>query len=432
RLATKAKGHQAIDRFLRYNPLYRRNVADAIREFDAADLDGRMELTERWTARILEHARRTPYGCSFGSRFDDWPILEKKLLRDAPENLVASGFARFPASTSGTTGLPIRLSRSMECIAAEQAFIDHILSPYGVSFRASRVAVLRGDDVKDPADQRPPYGRVVHQGRRLMLSNPHLSPETVDWFVGAIREFRPDILWVYPSMMANLLHCMDLKGLEFQVPVVLLSSEMLSPGAFEAIEQRLSARVVDYYGQAERVCFAVAHRPHEYRFLPSYGRVELVPDEIEEGGPPTARIYATGFWNRAMPLVRFDTGDRAVLPGGTSPEDLRAIELGIVPFTGIAGRAAEFIVTPDGGAIASLNHLPREVDNVFQLQVVQEKLDAIDIRVLPRPAFDEADRQQILHNARQKIPPEIAINIVVVSRLEKSPNGKVPFVIRRV
>lgn len=430
-LARRAKNHHAVDRFLRYNPFYRSEVEHAIQAFERADLDGREALTDRYTARILAHAVRTPYGRDFGTDFRDWPILDKATLRDRAADLVTPGLARLPASTSGTTGLPVKLSRSMACIAAEQAFIDHALRPSGLSFRTARVAVLRGEDVKDPGDRSPPYGRVVHNGSRLLLSNPHLTPDTVDWFVDAIREFRPDVLWVYPSMIANFLHCMEARGLRVSVPVVLLSSEMLPGAAFRQIERHLSCRVIDYYGQAERICFAVAHAPESYHFVPAYGRVELVPEPSADG-EQTARIYATGFWNTAMPLVRLDTGDRAVLPPGTTADDLRAIELGVKPFLGIAGRAAEFITTPDGRVIGSLNHLPREAENVLQLQIVQNRPDAIDILVLTRPAFGEPDRRRIMANARAKIPPEIAINIISVSALEKSPNGKVPFVIRRV
>ncbi|WP_446916160.1 hypothetical protein, partial [Klebsiella pneumoniae] len=79
---------------------------------------GRADLTEQWTARILGQARRTPYGRSFGPGIEDWPILDKQRLRDDPESLRVPGLGRIPASTSGTTGSPIKLSRSMKCITA--------------------------------------------------------------------------------------------------------------------------------------------------------------------------------------------------------------------------------------------------------------------------------------------------------------------------
>ena len=71
-----------------------------------------------------------------------------------------------PASTGGTTGVPLKLWRSIECVVAEQAFVDDLLAPYGYSMHGSRVAVLRADKVKDLSDTSPPYGRLTHGGRR--------------------------------------------------------------------------------------------------------------------------------------------------------------------------------------------------------------------------------------------------------------------------
>ncbi|MBV9747688.1 MAG: hypothetical protein JO157_02625, partial [Acetobacteraceae bacterium] len=52
-LAGRAKKSGAADRVLRYNPLPRRRVLDAIARFEAADLAGRRRLSDELTARVL-------------------------------------------------------------------------------------------------------------------------------------------------------------------------------------------------------------------------------------------------------------------------------------------------------------------------------------------------------------------------------------------
>lgn len=433
-LVKKAKEIGSLDRFIRYHPLYYARALSTIRKFNDAGMPERKMLAEELRDRTLRHAVRTPYGQRLGRDFECWPVLEKTTLRDSPGICSSRSISAIPASTGGTTGLPLRLLRSIKCIAAEQAFIDNLILEHGLDFRSARIAVLRADEVKDLADDKPPFGVQRHNGKRLVLSNAHMSRHTIDWFISALKEFRPQVLWVYPGMLANMIRLMDEARLELQIPVVLASSESMSPGLFKTIEKTLSAKVIDYYGQGERVCFAYAMQSEEYWFSPAYGHVELQlqEDGATENGTRTARVIATAYWNSAMPLVRYNTGDLAIIPSGYTARDLEEVALGIRPFLGVAGRSNEFIITEDGKSIGGLNHLPREVDHILRLQVVQESTEHVTIKVLARSDFNEHDRNKISANARDLIPSEINVAIEVVGSLETAANGKTPFVIRRV
>jgi len=433
-LVRRAKDIGSLDRLIRYHPLYYTRALYTIGKFNDAGMQERERLADEMRERTLNLALRTPYGKQYGHDFECWPILEKTTLRNNPDVCFTRSFPSIPASTGGTTGLPLGLSRSIQCIAAEQAFIDNLIRGYGLSFRSARIAVLRADEVKDLADDKPPFGVLRHAGIRLILSNAHMSRRTVDWFVSALKEFQPQVLWVYPGMLANLIRLMDEAGLNLKIPIVLASSELMEPSLYRAIEQTLSARVIDYYGQGERVCFAYSTQSGEYWFSPSYGYVELQPQNNcdIENGTKSARIIATSYWNNAMPLVRYNTGDLAIVPSSYTAKDCDEVALGIKPFFGIAGRSDEYIVTQDGKSIHGLNHLPRDIEHILQLQVVQESVDQVTIKVLARPDFSESDREKIAENARGLIPPEIDLTIDVVDLLEFAPNGKTPFVIRRV
>lgn len=430
-LSQVAKARVGVEKLIRYHPLFYNRAERAIERFRSADLGDRRKLAARRCDRALECARRTSYGRNRGVDFSSWPILEKATLRDKHAEFSAPAFPVVSASTGGTTGQPIKLRRSIECVAAEQAFIDNVLGEEGGSFRESRIAVLRADEVKELSDTQPPYGIYRFNRRRLILSNAHLSESTINWYVTAIASFAPKVLWVYPSMLANMLHLMERNDLRLKIPIVLCSSESLGSELRNAIEGTLGAKVIDYYGQGERVCFAASERDSEYWFEPAYGYVELLP---VDGGENTgrARIIATAYWNRAMPLIRYDTGDVAMVPLCSTSDELEEIALGVKPFMGIEGRVNEYIVCRGGKCIAGLNHLPRGVDNLYRLQVVQENYDAVAIRVLAKDGFNEANRKQLVENASKIIPPEITLSVEMVDKLESTLNGKTPFIIRRV
>lgn len=303
----------------------------------------------------------------------------------------------------------------------------------GLNWARARIVSLRGDVVKSLADRSPPYGYTTHRGRRLVLSSPHLSAETLPWYLDAIVAFNPDLLWIWPTMAANLLRALALTGKRLRIPAVLTSSERLDPAVHLAITREFGARVIDYYGQAERSCLASSTDTGRYYFNPAYGRVELMPsdeDEISDGKRNVA-IVSTGYWNEAMPLVRYDTGDQATVPANADRRQLDTIALGLEPFFGIAGRRGEFVYGVDGTQICGLNQLPREVGNLLQLQVVQDQIGRITIRVLAGPSFGLRDRLMLERNARSKIPEDTALQIEMVDRLETTAQGKAPFIIRR-
>ncbi len=426
RFAARLKSISPIDNALRYHPLYRAEARRAIARFAVADLDGRRGLAQRWVQRTLKVAAETAHGRSLGRNLADWPIVDKTTLRDQSKGFSRSGLVRVPAESSATTGLPVRVERDLRGVAAEQAFLDTLLVPHGLDFRKARIAVLRSDNVK-PAERRdPPFGFTDHGGKRLVLSSPHLGPKTIDWYVTALTDFAPDLIWVKPTPLANLLRLLD--GRRLDLPLVLSSSEMLPAGSFAAAQHALSAQVIDYYGQTERVVFAAATAPGAYRFEPAYGFVELIRDpELE---PDQARIIATGYWNDAMPLVRYDTGDLALVPEDADEAMLERIALGLEPFAGIAGRSGEYLIAPDGMQVSGVNQVTRYVPHVLQAQIYQPARDRAIIRVLAAPGFGEPERARILANARAKIPPEITVSLETVANLDTAANGKTPFIIR--
>ncbi len=434
RMGSGMKTVGAADIAIRCNPLIQRRIMGALRAGKALPPDERGALSERLCGRALRAARQTRYGRERGDRLADWPVLERDLVRSSPKSFInRREVLRVPASTGGTTGVPLKLWRSMECIVAEQAFIDDLLAPYGHSMHGSRVATLRADKVKDLGDADPPYGRLIHGGRRLVLSTPHLNPRTVDWFCKALEDFAPAVLWAYPSAALNLMKLTERANRRPAFSILLVSSETLSPALHRALEQSFSCRVINYYGQAERVCFAHGTKPDEFYFNPWYGRVELFETEEAEGAPVRrAKIVATGFWNVAMPLVRYDTGDTLLVPKSYGESELAEVALGRRPFLRLEGRDGEYLLTRQGIRIIGLNQIPREVENVLQVQLVQESFDSVAINVVTTAGFGAADAARLLEQAKAKIPSSLQLTLNVVDRLAATAGGKTPFVLRKI
>jgi phenylacetate-CoA ligase len=419
------------ERFVRRNPLYYGSIRRQLDSLLSCTLAQRKTWTLRRLGPMLAAARRTAYGRGVGDvrQLTDWPLLQKDRVRENPAAFHSGAWFTAPARTGGTSGTPLELVRSPAGIVMEQVCLDGILRALGCNPRTARIAVLRADTVKLASDDRPPFWIYTIGGRRLVLSSAHLSESTLPSFLGELRRFRPDVLWVHPTMLEVFCRLLARSGEVLRIPGVHASSEMLSPEVWKLARELLGCTIMEHYGLAERVAFASASSPGEHFFLPGYAAVELLP-HASDGNEGWYEIVGTSLWNTAMPLVRYVTGDLIRTPTRCSERELEEIAYGIRPFSSIAGRSQDVLLSSNGRAVTpGVSHIAHGVANVLRLQIVQHAADRIVLRVLAAPKFSNADADRLMHNAQKKAPPPVRIDIEVVDRLERTAGGKTPLVI---
>ena len=192
----------------------------------------------------------------------------------------------------------------------------------------------------------------------------------------------------------------------------------------DSVKACLGALHVDYYGQAERVAFAWSVRDNEYHFLPGYGIAEFVDGQ----GHEDLEIVATNLQNTAQPLIRYATGDIA---RGVTPQNARAVALGLTPFGGIEGRSAEFFELEDGSRILGLNHIPRGIPNCHFVQLVQAGPADLRIHVVPSSPEDH-DQAIAAINARLdlRFPSSVHRKFVFSETPIRNSRGKSPLFFR--
>lgn len=432
-LVKKLKTLRIGDAAIRRNPIFYGSVRRQLHELERADAAARREWVHARLREVLSCASRSAYGRRIGGGplLESWPLLEKSAVRGNPGEFL-SGPAVFAAraSTGGTTGVPLQLTRSLRSIVFEQACIDEMIRRLGADPHTARIAVLRGDSIKDPSDTRPPYWACAAGGQRLLLSAHHLNAASVAHYAQALRDFRPDVLWAYPTALESLCVLLQRAQVQLRIPRVLTSSELLHPPLWDLARATLGCELLDYYGQAERVAFAYAQSAQEYRFLPAYAYVELHPVAVD-AEHVDYEIIGTNLWNSLMPLPRYRTGDLLRLPAAWGAAQLEEVVLGLRTFAGVLGRDSEVLVSPDGVRIIGLNHLPRDLQHVIRIQVIQEAADEVRILVLPAEGYCAQDAEQLMRNVRAKLPLSMRVAIECTQALERSALGKVPFVIHR-
>ncbi|GAY12257.1 coenzyme F390 synthetase [Pseudonocardia sp. N23] len=257
------------------------------------------------------------------------------------------------ATTSGTTGTPLALRRSVGSVLVEEAWISHHRGWAG--HRPGDVtAVMRGEVVADATDAAA-Y-RYVPARRTLLLSSYHVSERAVAGYLDALRTHRVKWLAAYPSSIASLTAVALARGLALPpLTAIFTSSETLAPQTREAIESAWGCRIWDHYGHAERTVAAMECEERRYHLVPGYGIVEQVDDGL----------LTTNLTNSLMPLLRYrvtdtvegwDTGRCACGRAGRH-------------FATVAGRMEDVVIGEGGRRIGRLDFVFKGVEGVLAGQI---------------------------------------------------------------
>jgi phenylacetate-CoA ligase len=150
-------------------------------------------------------------------------------------------------------------------------------------------------------------------------------------------------------------------------------------------------------------------------------------EETPEG--MRGEILATGFANRAMPLLRYRTGDIATLRDG---ETVCSCGRSRPVLEGIDGRLEDYVVTPDGRRIGRMDHVFKDALAVREAQILQPSIDRLVIRLVPRPDFDETARWALEREIRDRLGDRMVLEFELTDAIPRLPNGKFRAVVSEV
>jgi phenylacetate-CoA ligase len=124
-----------------------------------------------------------------------------------------------------------------------------------------------------------------------------------------------------------------------------------------------------------------------------------------------------------MPLIRYETGDRAML--SESPcrcgRCLPILER-------VEGRSRDLVVTRDGRRIWWWNPVFYELP-IAQGQIFQESLDLIRARVVPSGPFGEQETRQLVYRIRLRLGVSTQVSVEIVPELPRTAGGRVRSVV---
>ena len=375
-------------------------------------------------ARIKAWASRTvPF-----YREGVFPVITKRTLRIAGARMLSSGRRGKPTHTGGSTGEPITVWHDWQYRV--RAIRDTILvgrlngkEPF------EREVKLWGSEA-DVYNGKP---NLVERAMcaafsRTLMPSFRMSDLTQYQYICDISRVKPVMIWAYVDSIYMLAKKINRWSLQVHQPTVIMCTAGTMHGFMrDEIERAFPlSRVVNQYGCREVSCIASQTRQHSTHLwvLRHTNRVELVDNNdapITKLGVP-GRVVVTNLINRAMPIIRYDTGDIAE---AASIEDGQVLYL-----RSVLGRTNSHLIGKDGSEIHGeyVTHLFYGASWCRRFRVTQTSKTTVLIEYeAPLPP---------LHTERQRIESGLreVIDCVVEWRrcdvIPPLPSGKYEFVRR--
>jgi phenylacetate-CoA ligase len=239
----------------------------------------------------------------------------------------------------------------------------------------------------------------------------------------ALRSFRPDIIYGLPSALLETgRHLRDL-GQELQVRALFTSGELLQAKTREILSDAFRAPVYDIYGTSETKEIAWECKAGNRHLNSDVVHLEAV-DESGRSLPSGVEgdLVATVLVNRAMPLIRYRTGDRGSLHQESCPCGCPMSLLGVV-----TGRTADVLVMRDGLRVSpyALTCAIERVPGLLRYQVIQLDQTRVRVRAILESAADRAAVMSQLGSAlRHAVAPFLDTDVEFVDRLPTGPRAK--------
>lgn len=396
--------------------------------------------------RILDHAGRTSthYQTVFNERgfdpamvkeFTDiraLPFLTKKDLNSRMDQVLSNSSdinQLTKSSTGGSSGEPLTFYRDRRATQVRRAQDLYFNSRIDVRPGVKRAWVW-GSEI-DAFSMRSSKARIMNllTERAIYFYSFDATPESMRRFLLELNKHRPKAIFAYPNMLTALLEFARAESLALHpVPVVVTTAEPLYDFQRRLFGDVLRAHTFERYGSRE---FGTAAAEVEtggglVLFEPCYHFEVVDPDGAPVPDGEMGELVITDFWNYAMPLIRYRTGDMVWLARSAGQAT------GWRSLSRIGGRVVDLLLRPDGSRIAgeAMIMLLRKAGFRSKVQVVQNAPDSLIVKYLDGESVAANIQADFQEKANDLFRARMKIEYLAIAKLNHDKSGKYRYVTR--
>jgi phenylacetate-CoA ligase len=356
------------------------------------------EYQDRRLDQILIYAREN---CEFyrdlpaNESLTDFPVQNKGDFIRHYEGILSDEFRDdrdklTRLSTSGSTGTPFT-------VLADKDKMSHVYMNFMsvMELNGFRLGMKRGEFRAWIKGKNTISRWHSFKNNLLMIDISNMSDESVKAILDRIKRERIQVLVAYSSAVEALCDYVERSGYDtsgWSVEMIFTMGEALPAGTRRKAAELFGITPVLSYGNNENGFVAVSLSGSDLYTIDLYNYyVEILKMDSDEAADEgeLGRIVVTDFYNRAFPMIRYDTGDTGIIRKYTDDKGrLHAC------FTEIYGRRGSLLYNTKGEPLSIhvfMNVLLNFEGEIQQAKCIQtgEKEYTLEINALKLPIDEE-------------------------------------------
>ncbi len=244
-------------------------------------------------------------------------------------------------------------------------------------------------------------------------------------------QYKCEVISAYPSSLYEIAKVIEEDGVDFPAPHFIVShSELLTEQTRAFIQSVFGCPVYNEYSSFEVYGIASDCIHYGMHLHIDNNIVEIIKDGEQAAPGEVGEIVVTNLMNRAMPFIRYRTGDFGALD-----EDMCTCGRGLPLLKKIEGRKDEYLVLSSGGKISPRIFDPLDLifhEYVTKFQIVQKGKGRFVIKVVKRKNYTAKVRGMLIQEAKNCFPEPVDVDVVEVDDIPRTGRGKLRAVISEV
>ncbi len=346
------------------------------------------EYRERRLRMILDYAsKHTSFYRDLPNDLSAFPVLSKKDFTDHYEEILSDEFrdqrdhlARF--STSGSTGTPFTVLADPDKLTHVNMNFMAVMELNGFRLGMKRGefrAWIKGKNTRSPW--------TLFKTNLVPIDISNMGDQQVGAIYEQIKKERIQCLVAYSSALTALVEYAerhDLHDFHWDVEMIFTMGEACPASTRQKAEELFGIRPVLSYGNNENGFIAVSLNGADVYTVDLYSYwIEILKMDSDEPAEPgeLGRIVVTDYYNRAFPMIRYDTGDTGKLVEYTDEQNRVHAE-----FTEIYGRRGSLIYNTKGEPLSIhvfMNNMLNFEGVLLQVRCIQTGVKEYTLQIHP-------------------------------------------------
>lgn len=366
---------------------------------------------------------------SQGKNWEDIPVLTKNDLQLPLNERLSSGFTKkniYVNNTSGSSGHPFFFAKDKFCHAMTWAVIFDRFQRHGLTYGESKQARFYGIPLGFPKYHKERLKDFLMSRFRFPVFD--LSDEVLEKYVQKFKNNRFEYINGYTSSLVLLAkYCIKenivLKDWCPSLKVCLVTSEMCTDIDRSILEKGLGVPVVNEYGASELDLIAFEDQDFDWVTTDETLHIEILDENGKQVRPgEVGRVVITSLFNKAMPFIRYDIGDRAALSPQLKGNHHILQEL--------EGRTNDVAILPSGKKVPGLTFyyvskaMLEAGGFMKEFIIAQTAVDTFRFDYVADRALNEEEISQVCRMMDKYLEPGLKADFNRMDHLERTKAGK--------